>query len=322
MPAPRRPPRGPPGRRSCRCCPRSPHPAYQVLAGLDDLAVTVHCDDHAGLRDHRDGESLRVPEPSTIRVHPITPRYKPYRAQVARMSAACATPSHASGPSVPPRPAHRPDPAGPAAACAPPPGPPRRPGSARRAPHGPCPGRPPDPARRACAPVHTSPVNRSVSVLSRSPRRLRTQSANIVCSWSCSPRSQSTSSGFSGRNGSSRDLDLPGGVEPPLHPEPLDQPVQPEALADHPDRADDRRGVRVDLVGRAGQPVAAGGGDVLAERQHRHLALRGQPPDPVGDQRGLGGRPARGVDLQRHGDQAVGRERPLEGLLDGGGVDH
>jgi len=51
--------------------------------------------------------------------------------------------------------------------------------------------------------------------------------------------------------------------------------------AHHADGADHRGAVRVNLVGGAGQPVPAGGGDVLAERQHRHLLLRGQPADPV-----------------------------------------
>ena len=169
-----------------------------------------------------------------IRSHRATNRTAP-RSPVCRPPA--PIPSHASGPSVAAPPGHCPGPAWQAAVCAPPPGPPRRPGSARRAPPRAVPRPSTRPSPTACAPVHTSPVNRSVPPLSRSPRRLRTQSANIVCSSSCSPRSQSTSSGFSGRNGSSRDLDVPGGVEPPLHPEPLDQPVQPEALADHPDRA-------------------------------------------------------------------------------------
>ena len=96
----------------------------------------------------------------------------------------------------------------------------------------------------------------------------------------------STSSARSGRNGSRRRLRPARGVEPPFDTEPFDQAVQPEALADHADRPDQRRRVRVDLVGGAGEPVPAGGGDVLAEREHRHARAR-RPG------RGSGHRPAR-----------------------------
>jgi hypothetical protein len=80
--------------------------------------------------------------------------------------------------------------------------------------------------------------------------------------------------------------------------------------------------VRVDLVGRTGEPVPAGRRDVFAERQHRHVGLGGEPADAVGDERGLRRRPARRVDEQRDRREPVRRERPLQGLLHGRGVDH
>jgi hypothetical protein len=111
-------------------------------------------------------------------------------------------------------------------------------------------------------------------------------------------------------------------VQPPLHAEPLDEAVEPETLADNPDGPDQGGGVRVDLVGRTGEPVSAGCRNVFAERQHRHLGLGGEPADAVGDERGLRGRPARRVDEQRDGREPVGREGPLQSLLHSGGVDH
>src|SRR6266496_1619526 len=77
------------------------------------------------------------------------------------------------------------------------------------------------------------------------------------------------------------------GVHATLNTEPLEQAVEPEARRDHADRADERGCVRVDLVGRARQPVAAGGRDVLTERDDRNLLAVGQLADALADQRGL-----------------------------------
>src|SRR3546814_10745384 len=62
-------------------------------------------------------------------------------------------------------------------------------------------------------------------------------------------------------------------MQPPLYPETLRQGLEAEAGRDDADRADDRGLVRQDLVGRTGQPVAAGRGDILAERDHRHVVF-------------------------------------------------
>jgi hypothetical protein len=91
-------------------------------------------------------------------------------------------------------------------------------------------------------------------------------------------------------------LVCPGGVQPSLDPEALQQPVQPETPADHPDRPHQGGGVGDDLIGGAGKPVTTGCGDVLAERQHRHALVLGETSDPVSQQRGLGGGSTRRVD--------------------------
>ena len=56
-----------------------------------------------------------------------------------------------------------------------------------------------------------------------------------------------------------------------------------ERAADHADRADDRKRIADDLVGGAGQHVAAGGADILDEGDDRQFLFR----RPVG---GCGGR--------------------------------
>src|SRR5690606_31827012 len=65
------------------------------------------------------------------------------------------------------------------------------------------------PSSRAFGPSHTSPLNSSSDSASRDPRRCFTHSTNRSCNWVCSLFSHSTSSGFSGLNGSSRDLASP-----------------------------------------------------------------------------------------------------------------
>ena len=51
-------------------------------------------------------------------------------------------------------------------------------------------------------------------------------------------------------------------VQAALDADLLDQLRKPEAAGDNADRADDRAVVGVNLVRRAGQPVAARGGDI------------------------------------------------------------
>src|SRR3546814_3377602 len=88
----------------------------------------------------------------------------------------------------------------------------------------------------------------------------------------------------------SSDLDglaLAGGVDAPLDAGLLHQLGKAEARGNDADGADDRRRLHEDLVGRAGQPVAAGGRDVFAEGQHRHVLLPGHVADALGDQRRL-----------------------------------
>ena len=63
----------------------------------------------------------------------------------------------------------------------------------------------------------------------------------------------------------------PGGIEPPLHPDPRQQIGKAEAAAAHPDRPHDAHRVGVDLVGRAGQPVAARRAHLADHRHTRSL---------------------------------------------------
>ena len=90
------------------------------------------------------------------------------------------------------------------------------------------------------------------------------------------------------------------GMDTPLDAEACDQVLEAEARRDHADRADDRGGIGDDLVGGAGEPVAARGGDVLDEGDHRQLLLARQQADALADQRRLHRRAARRVDRQRH----------------------
>src|SRR3546814_9831040 len=76
-----------------------------------------------------------------------------------------------------------------------------------------------------------------------------------------------------GQEGVQLRLALARRMQPPLYPETLRQGLEAEAGRDDADRADDRGLVRQDLVGRTGQPVAAGRGDILDERDHRHVVF-------------------------------------------------
>src|SRR3546814_4967787 len=63
--------------------------------------------------------------------------------------------------------------------------------------------------------------------------------------------------------------------------------VQTCALPIYADRPDDRGRRHADLVGGAGQPVAARGGDVLDEGEYRLVVLGREIADPGRDQLGL-----------------------------------
>ena len=110
-------------------------------------------------------------------------------------------------------------------------------------------------------------------------------------------------------------LVLARGVEPPLDADLLDQLVEAERAADHADRADDGGCIGDDLVGRAGDHVAAGRRDILDEGDHRHLLLVGERADAPVDQMRLRRRAARRIDRQRdradvaHGEGALQRAR-------------
>jgi hypothetical protein len=67
--------------------------------------------------------------------------------------------------------------------------------------------------------------------------------------------------------------------------------LEAEARRDHADGAEDGGRVGHDLVRRAGDPVAAGGGNILDEGIGFDLVLRSETRDASGDQRGLGGCP-------------------------------
>ena len=71
-----------------------------------------------------------------------------------------------------------------------------------------------------------------------------------------------------------------GGVETPLDAMVLEEAVETEPGMDDADRADDRTVVGIDLVCGTGEPVAAGGRDILGEGDDRKLLLVGQRPDP------------------------------------------
>ena len=101
-------------------------------------------------------------------------------------------------------------------------------------------------------------------------------------------------------------------VEPPFDTELLDQLVEPERSADDADRADDRGGVAHDLVSRARDHVAARGGDVLDEGDHRPGVLLGKLADTLMDQMRLNRRAARRVDGQRHGGSRLHGEGALQ----------
>src|SRR3546814_15041253 len=76
-------------------------------------------------------------------------------------------------------------------------------------------------------------------------------------------------------------------MAPPLDAEAGDGVLEAETGTDHADRPDDRGRRHADLVGGAGQPVAARGGDVLDEGEYRLVVLGREIADPGRDQLGL-----------------------------------
>ena len=93
---------------------------------------------------------------------------------------------------------------------------------------------------------------------------------------------------------------------------------KPNDAADDADRADDRVRIGDDLVGRAGDHVAAGGAGVFDEGDDLTLFLLRQFADAAEDQVRLHRRSARRVDRERDGRGAAHGERALERAGDAG----
>ena len=68
----------------------------------------------------------------------------------------------------------------------------------------------------------------------------------------------------------------------------------------------------IDLVGGGQKPIAARCGDILGERENRHVVLGRQRADPPGDQRRLHRRSAGRIDGKRHGLEVGQFEGALE----------
>ena len=85
-----------------------------------------------------------------------------------------------------------------------------------------------------------------------------------------------------------------------------------EARRNDADRADDRAFIRIDLVARAGEPVAARRRHILAEHEDGEVLLRREFPDAGMDQGRLHRGTARRIDADRHGGEALGPEGALQ----------
>ena len=86
--------------------------------------------------------------------------------------------------------------------------------------------------------------------------------------------------------------------------------VKAERAADHADRADDRGRIGDDLVGRAGDHVAAGGRDILDEGDHRHASSRRRA-------RGCAGRSGATATAEPPGELIRQRDRAARGAREG-----
>ena len=137
------------------------------------------------------------------------------------------------------------------------------------------------------------------------PRRALTRSLKASCTSACRLRRWATSSGRSGLKGSSIDFDSPAVWTRRSTPELGDGLDEAEARRDDPDRADDRAFIGIDLVARAGQPVAARGRDILAEDDDGQLVLVRQLADAGVDQGRLHGRAAGRIDADGHGGEPL-----------------
>ena len=169
------------------------------------------------------------------------------------------------------------------------------------------------PSSSARRPVQNSPLN-SVVVVALEPGAARARTCSLKPSWMspCKRVQPRDVLGVLRPERVEQRLALAGGVDAPLDAERCDQLLEAEAGADHADRADDRGCVGEDLVGGAGQPVAARGRHVLDEGKHRQLLLVGQRADAPGDQRRLHRRAAGRVDRERHRLEAAEREGALQ----------
>jgi hypothetical protein len=115
-----------------------------------------------------------------------------------------------------------------------------------------------------------------------------------------------------GPKGVEHRLALARGVHAPLDADARDQVLKAETRADDADRAHDRMGIDDDLVGGAGEPVAAGRRHVLDEGDHLHALLVRQQADALGDQCRLHRRAARRVERQGYRLGAANVEGALE----------
>src|SRR6195256_3123624 len=111
-------------------------------------------------------------------------------------------------------------------------------------------------------------------------------------------------------------LALARSVEPPLDSKLLHQVDEAEGAAADPDPAHAGGGMADDLVGGAGDHVAAGGDDVLGEGDHRNALLLGELPDAAVDRMRLHRRAAGRIDQQRHRPRAAHAERALQRTRD------
>ena len=116
-------------------------------------------------------------------------------------------------------------------------------------------------------------------------------------------------------------LVLARSIKPALDADLGDQLVETERAADHADRADDRTRIGNDLVGGAGEHVAAGGGGVLDEGDDLAAVFLRQIADAAEDQVRLRRRAARRIDDQRdrggvaHARTARSSERAMPAMV-------
>lgn len=111
------------------------------------------------------------------------------------------------------------------------------------------------------------------------------------------------------------------GVEAAFDADACDEVGEAEAAAADADRGDEAHRVGVDLIGGAGDPVAAGGADVADDGVYLDLRLFGAAADEARDEVGLDGRAAGAVDIEDDGLAVGGGEALLDQRLGGGEVE-